>query len=546
MSLVDALARPEFDVVWIQGTNPVDPPKVIIDRDVVLCGPSGRAPVPDLEIRADVQLERLYLQPAGQAAVHVTTGRATLVDCELAQGSGSSYGLWIDPEGRAEAWDVVATGWVGLFAAPIVSHGRLELHGGWFEGNLSGVVRAISLDGYDPAQTSVDGGAYQWNGSLFRRGGAIAQFGGTLDVSQATFAQEHVGFHGGALYARFATVTITDTHVEAGWAASKGGALYALGSEVELRGGSFRGDAVEGGAIYVGDRALSVFGAPGGGRAADRGGGVASRSSVVDVDGLIAKDNSALEGATWWSDGDRSWRVREAEVCRPLDGPSLELVDPQGASLASSALVGGDQTHLRVAGGLLSVQNVTVSSGAVGLANEGAEVEVRNTLFADLPGGAVVGSSVDGGYNLVHLATIEALGPVSEHLVQGDPEFVSGAGACDRDLLPGPDSPALDAGDPSLPDPEDGRPLDIGWFQGGDRGEDPIETEPPEGCEPSAEVPDDGIDQDCDGFDASSWLRGGACDTGGGGGSWLAALWAAVARRRARWRSASRMFAGIG
>lgn len=425
-------------------------------------------------------------------------------------------------------------------------------------------------------------------------------------------------------------------------AAWSGGCLSAgTGATVTLIGGSLHdcNAAYGGGAIAFYGDSLTASGTEFVANQATWGGAITQSGGLLTLAGVRIEGNQATAGGAIQASG-TSVEVTDSLVeNNASDTNVVELLDTVGLALTrnrycanyagtSSAVVGVTGAE----GGPFTVTNeVHLFNAANGgtsfyygpsdwLLNQGPElwlrnndfagndvaaavtvrgmVDFRNNLLADQPLGLVIeqalGNQVAGDYNLWYQTDAsqgnDGRFPAANDVVGVDPmvqAYVQGDCASNLWLQHG--SPAHDAGDPTLFDP-DGSRSDIGAFGGPDSslkdadgdgwledldcddtsasvypgavdvpydgvdsdcdGADVCDGDgdgfdavacggadcddlDPKTFPGAADPPDDGKDQDCDDFQPRTWVNGGGgCDTTGGRAPLLALALAALATRR--------------
>jgi len=279
-----------------------------------------------------------------------------------------------------------------------------------------------------------------------------------------------------------------------------GGSLAAVGGSLTVTGGSFDEGlaAWDGGHVYA-------SGAP-----------------------LVVQDARFERGVAVYGDGGGVWADAGAEGLRVRFGGNQA---GRGAALAQIGGVDGDRWEnvafienlgsavlLRTHPGFDLLQ-ADVLGNPVGIEGTSSSVDARDVLFGwnDLAV-SLVGGEFTGGWNAWWANGADVGGDLStlpgEGNLAADPRLV--AFALDGDpssdvLVPLADSPLLDAGDPSLVDP-DGSRADIGVTGGPSAGWEDLDGDgSPSGLDcddaqadvyPGApESAYDGIDHDCDGLD---------------------------------------------
>jgi hypothetical protein len=478
------------------------------------------------------------------------------------------------------------------------SNGALAIVDSTFEYTTSfGAGGAVYAYGYD---TTVDVSTFSYPAAQ-SSGGALAIAEGSFAMSDSdVLGGVAYSAVGGAVVLAYTSATITNGSLSGAGLdnAVYGGGVAVLGWDLTVEGTTFDGLAATwgGGAIYAAEEAsVTVGGVVATGPIATYGG-----FALVEH-GALTVDASELTSPSAWTSGgaiyakDTALEVTSTRITGPAaaSGAAITAVVPRSFRLSRDRICGASGEG----GGVVDVfghptagearVNNSVFVGSSGVeatfafrdyepdygvadayvvnndfvANEGTAILLDHDAI-DVTNNIVVGSDVAiaandlalrGGYNLYfdvgqEVAGAEAYPDASP--VRADPMFVgSSSEGCDQDLHLQWGSPARDAGDPSIPDAFDDR-SDIGAYGGPeadlqDGDQDGITSEID--CDdadparhPAAEdVPDDGIDQDCDGEDALSggvplqdqWISGGGgCSTSSGAPWWavLAALAALV------------------
>ncbi len=394
-------------------------------------------------------------------------------------------------------------------------------------------------------------------------GGSVHATGLKLTVRGSQFEDTAAEQDGGAVAVFGGEAVLVDVSV-AGAAAARGGALAVVNGGLAATGLDVTGSAAtgDGGALHAVASTVSLSGQIVGAKAGGDGGAVWAYGGAVDLIDLLARDGEAAHGAVayqaWGTLRVRASRLeanhaRGAGAVHGGEGSVLEVT----RSLLCENTAAGEASGVYVGGGTLDdvITNTvffgnTASAGAT-LAvrddappsQDGPRVRVHNDTFVedavgvavvDLAGTAdlsndlffgdapVVALSDDarltGGWNLAFdpsgdppdLGDIDAFpaggevfaGPRFQRYVSGD---------CDALLWLGVGSPARDAGDPRIVDP-DGSRSDIGAFGGPDAdlrdldGDGAFEDQDCDESDPDVypgapEIPYDGIDQSCSGAD---------------------------------------------
>ena len=322
-------------------------------------------------------------------------------------------------------------------------------------------------------------------------GRAVRVAGGQLTLSRVTLRRGAMRGNGGLLFAdRYSTVVLSDVRIHGADAGNGSGGLVAVDGTLRAVRTWFVGGASQrrGGALYCGPE-----------------------SSCSVVDSVFANNAAAEGGAVHLAGGSGPWRRNH--FCAN-DAASNDALDGRGGAFWSA----GEVTHessvfqdnraeqaggaLFVAGGTANLRNVDLlgnqafGDGAAIASTDLASVDLRNTLIA-WSGGSSRHTVVtgDGALTAAYNAFFENSGqfeldvplPASNQSTDGaDPQIAYVSGDCQAtDVVPGPTSSLIDAGDLAILDP-DGSVSDIGSTGG------------PFTCN-RTETPGDGVDEDCDG-----------------------------------------------
>ena len=356
------------------------------------------------------------------------------------------------------------------------------------------------------------------------RGGAIAVDGGTVDVMDCTFSSNSAnstksGELGGALYATGATVTIEGSSFEDNASQGYGGHIVAYAStDVTVTDSTFDGGTAftDGGAFYF------------------------WRADDITLEDVSLTDNSASTGGAIYISSTDGLVVTRGYFCGndATSGKGGGIYAYSVGSSTSAGLTVNNTVFVEntatLGGAGVSVSttrssivnnsflgNDGLSSGALLISN--ATGEFTNNLVAyDTSFAAVSGSwsssySWDFTYNDWYDNWADATGDASTSdssnlFVDPDLYAYSLDGDCTNDsLYLAPTSSLIDAGDPSLSDP-DGSTSDIGAFGGASADPDVFTDSDGDGwtavfdCDddeasvnPSEDEVCDTIDNDCDG-----------------------------------------------
>lgn len=377
------------------------------------------------------------------------------------------------------------------------------------------------------------------------------------------------GWTGGAVWAVGASLEVADSSFLSGRAAL-GAGVFAVGSEIMVRGTSFSGLHAEqdGGALALVDTYAEIVDVVFDDVSAGRDGGALWAAGSEPFDVVLASTAFVGSGQPAARRGGGLALHGGRLLATDVTFTNLAALDG-GAVFASSAVV--DATRVALCGnaaergGALALADASLTLrngrsignhaalGASVLAAGAGAVDVSQTTFVDDDGGSVLdasgpsvllrgsilssgspsirlasGSTARGDHDLWWRGSI-AVGEVvglelpSPTDVTADPRFADygGAADCDAGLWLLPDSPALDAGDPEARD-ADGSATDIGAYGGPDAvlpdldrdgfawgvdcDDDDASVHPE-----ASDAPLDGVDQDCDGFDACDADGDGVC-----------------------------------
>ncbi len=490
----------------------------------------------------------------GGGAFRVEGATLVLTDVLLADNVAEEGGaISLDVGSSADLVDVTLSGNVaeGRGGAVLVD-GSAVLVGGALvvEDNVASDGGGMFVA--DDASLTLDDCTFADNEALDDGGAIGADEAMTIDLAGVTFEGNFAQGHGGALDVddSFSSVLLTDVEATGNAVDSgDGGALYASGdTSVVVSGGQFDANDAEsgsGGAIAFdpglgSDATLDILGTDFvDNGAAGRGGAIdAWRAAAVTVDGVFfdgnaagddggaisVRDSEALAvfrsafhgnsagasgGAAFVdtvADGLDVWATLWVEN-EAVDGGGLGAVDTESRLtnntwLANEAEIDGG--HVAIWGGRLAATNNLAAWAEDGggwwgdaSAAEGVDAYFNDT-FANA-GGDWVGSFADPVGLSGNLSTDPLLRSWSPN------------GLLDDDLHLSPASPLLDAGDPAILD-QDGSPSDIGAYGGpyadvADEDSDGwLDHVDCDDRDPSAhpgadEIPYDGVDQDCDGWD---------------------------------------------
>ena len=462
----------------------------------------------------------------------------------------------------------------GYGGALYVVRSTVTVEGGAFYDNLGTYAYGAALWGQDAADVTLTDVLFEGN-EAYRSGGAIGWYYayGPLTIDGCTFVGNRSLYgHGGAIWNHvWGELTIRDTVFDSNRATYNGGAVYSyyysttVLERVDLTNN--RSDLYSGGGAYF----QTLLGEGGGAwltdvrvegnEAALEGGGVFSRYletfSVTDSSFVGNHGEPGLYGGGLYAQLHNNQRVHDVLFLgnHATYGGAFYEDQTTGESRWTNTVI---QENAAVLGGGGCVANATsalhhvnwlgnnATDGGSGLCLYAATVDVRNSVFAWNAGSPTIetfddDSALLSGFNYLNTwenldgdsgGTLTALGT---GLVQQDPLLgsVSLDGVEGDSPVPSPGSPLIDAGDPTVLDP-DGSISDIGAHAGPDA---PWADNDGDGhwtltdCDdddatvnPSAtDTPYDGINSDCgansdydadgDGFDSVDF-DGSDCDDG--------------------------------
>lgn len=485
-------------------------------------------------------------------SIHATGGTVHLKDLEITGSSATEGGGALALTGTSALIErVTFTDTKGPWGAVLlldegeatvtesVVDGFTSTHGAFVVGDGAAATLTLDqllLDGKSGADTSGRAVVAHPGAGIVVRASAI---GGVSASSGAALSAEHATIE-------LDNVTITGT------VSTGAGAVHLVHSDAVIRHSRLNhNQGAVGAAIWADGGTLLVEDSHLEGNVADDATIFADRAQVtVRRTRLCANDDDQSGALRLFAGGDEPHLVEH----------STFLFQSSGTDGGAIRFDGDNASSLQVR------NNTFVGNRRAALVLMGATADVRNNILVGHPAAVILDSvtGLSGGYNLWFDNDIGQLGGPSEALdayaVTADPRFEALTdGDCGSSVALLPDSPALDAGDPSLLD-EDGSPSDIG----ADGPVPPEEEEPvdPALCDvdgdgylseacggddcddadasvhPGAEdPPDDGVDRNCDGIDGTTWLfGGGGCSTTPAGGSGALALLALLllGRRRGR------------
>ncbi|MCB9685616.1 MAG: hypothetical protein H6738_10680 [Alphaproteobacteria bacterium] len=381
----------------------------------------------------------------GAAVIRVRMGADLTMDGITVDGGGRHRVLWLEDDTTATVRKLAlrgpANGDYGDGGAILVRPGAsLVLE----EPALDQPPRGFRRGGYIAlagASLVVRGGELRGGRADLGDGGAIFAFESSVDIEGVSFVDDVAFEAGGAISVVDGALTVTDaTFAEGraglvGSANGVGGAIFAWGSPVEVRGTVFRDNAaVRGGAIELVDSpSASVVGSSFERNVAEQGGGTIDLASgAAEIRGAVICESSAPTGGVVATGGELL-----------LDHTVISR------STGASGAVGTVQApgSLRVVhADVLETTGTTVFTGAT----------LTNTVVAWADGEL-------GDVTADHAVFFEVDGVPAGQVV-GDPSFVDRApGDCVGDLRPSLGSPLIDAATGLDPD---GSPADVGVYGG--------------------------------------------------------------------------------
>lgn len=359
----------------------------------------------------------------------------------------------------------------------------------------------------------------QFSGCEANHGGGLDVNNATVDIVGSRFVENGALNEGGAhVYVHSGTVTVTDTEFETGSAPSgDGGAIRMLEGDLTLWGCTFLANTTGGvgGAVAAeGDGAVEIVSSTfEGNTSGETGGAVDVRGPALRVDNSLFEANaSPFHGGGVYCGVLPQCEVRHSTFRDNSGnyGAALASQTTTGALVESSLFCGNHGPNGNAEGGaiLVSAGSMTLTrngliendcGGAGGglFATDGATItSTNNTWVGNLSGnsGAALWTDANtvtsvndlflsnNGQNEVAYETGGTLtvdyglffdnaagdtsGTVGAGMVYADPQLSWTSGSCDpATLVPPPGSPAVDAGDPGMLDP-DGSPADIGAWGG--------------------------------------------------------------------------------
>ncbi len=489
---------------------------VTIDKDLTIAGLNAPVITGDstdiFRVTAGtVVLSGLVLHPDGGRGVRADGGHVSLV------------GLTIEDNPNPRNNNVVSDG----AAVRVSGATTLDVSSCVFRDNKTQYVLFYSIPGY--------GGHLYVNGTS-RADTVVHITNTTFDAGSAET--------GGAIYARKATIDITDSVFTSNVAQDAAGTLYANDVALTVTGSDFSGgrttgSRTDGATLYLDSATTTLTDTTiTDGRATRNGGAIYANAGSLTLDRVILTGNHGVGGGAAYLTGAAVLRVTDTATCGNVAtgaGGAFNLGGGVDAlwTRVSSITDSGAGGFLSAQGAVLTLDHVDVldagGSGAAVVAS-GGTVAVRDALIAwsaarglDAPGATVDYDAFFGnvGGDLSAGTTLGA-GPVS-----GDPLLARYLrdGVCGNDdLRVSPTSPLIDAGDPAELDP-DGSRTDIGVIGGADADPNVFDDDDRDGfiqaydCDdlqgfihPGALEICDGLDNDCDGVidgpnpvSASTW-----------------------------------------
>lgn len=433
--------------------------------------------------------------------------------------------------GQLELNDAILSGGAAGFGGQLFSEqATTDVSGSTFTDGVAvgtGDGGAIYAAGSD-----VRVGDTTFSGATARIGGAIFQDGGALDLTDVDFTGG-TGTAGAAhVYSRVGTFTAHGGVWSGGSAGpdGRGGSLHVDRSDASLSGVTFAGDRARyGGAAYFqgtqGPTPTNTVALDGCVFDGNADGGVAGSNGPIggavvfefvsgSAVGTVFRGNTSdTGGAVYVVDGsDVSF-----ERCRFLDNAAVNsIVYANLADLRTDRDLwcGND------GGYAILTANTDPASGSASIVGDtfvdngqpllavvqlaGGSVVSRDLLVWGHGSAPVFGPDSDPGADLDYVGADQLPSVAHAVLVPAEPfgDWAVGSG-CDADFWPEAGSAPIDAGDPAGgPDP-DLSPPDLGWTGGSDD-QDFDGTPVPGDCDdhdpgrPRAEVPCDGVDDDCD------------------------------------------------
>ena len=440
----------------------------------------------------------------GGGAVYAYDGASVTLEGVTVSKNSSSYGsgagIWVGTDSGVEIKDStfeknVAAYYGGAVYGYLVPEG-VTIASSTFSGNVGGyyggAIYLYSASKLTAKTTTFDSdNAGYYGGSLY-----VLYADLSLDTVSVTNAKATNG-NGGGIYfqgdSAGDTFRMLDSEVSNNYALTQGGGAWIYGaSSVVIDGSEFIGNTVSstgqgGGVLFYYDQNRSVRNSRFCGNEAGSGGAVYSYYTYGSTDAwsnVVLSENTATYGGALWFTYEYNTTLTNL-------------------TFAGNAASGGG-------GGLWAATSTPRIKNSAFVGNGDYAIEASDSATAAMT------LSYDGWYgstptDLGGFLSSTTLG--STH-VTGDPQFVdwSADGDCLDDLHPRAGSPLIDAGDPSIKDPDKSR-SDIGAFGGPSAENTDLDGDGFFGgvndCNdadgtiyPGAtEVPYDGVDQNCDGVD---------------------------------------------
>jgi predicted outer membrane repeat protein len=384
--------------------------------------------------------------------------------------------------------------------------------------------------------------------------GGEASQGGAFDLDSATLtlvdtivADNVATGNGGAIYASKSTVTISGGGFYDNGAGGSGGAYYDTSGAVAISGALFEGNyATTGGAIYwAGSTTLTVSDATFEANTATTGGAIAAAGGSLTLSdtSFVGNDASSSGGAVSTASvtsfsSTRGWYCGNQAGA---NGGALALSSTTSATsvasvfLENQAVSDGGAIYANGGGVTLTNNDLLGNSAATGggVRTVGSTLAFKNNLVAWTPAGSgahsstIVSSSYGAFWSNASSDVAGSFSALDGNHVVTDPALTNASmdGDCANDTLwPLYGSPLIDAGDPSVLDP-DGSRSDIGAYGGASAPAELFADGDSDGfltmhdCDdakatvnPGAVEMCDSVDNDCDGvvdgstaIDATDW-----------------------------------------